>query len=451
MPGPATHVCRAGGLPRAPRTLFAVGAAALIAGAGLVQTPVAQTPVVALTGARVIDGTGQPPLEKATIVIANGRVQDIGVNADVPAGATRVDMSGRTIVPGFINAHGHVDAARESTVSVREQLLAQLRTYAQYGVTTAYSLGSTPTDTAEGLRLREEQERGPLDRARLYSSGTVVADRTPDEARRNVDRHADDKVDIVKIRVDGEDSNPTKMTPDIYRAVVDQAHKRGLRVAAHLFYLKDALGLLAAGADVIAHSVRDQNVTSAFIAELKKKNVGYIPTLTRDLSVFVYESTPGFFTDPFFLRGKALYGPQVRQLSDPAQQAKTKVNAEAQAIKRALEQANRNLKLLADGGVTIAMGTDTGANLVGRWQGYFEHVEMEMMVKAGMTPLQVIAAATGNAARVMKLDAVGTLQRGKWADLVVLSADPLTDILNTRKIDAVYIGGRRLASLTPTN
>jgi imidazolonepropionase-like amidohydrolase len=213
--------------------------------------------------------------------------------------------------------------------------------------------------------------------------------------------------------------------------------------------LKDAQGLLDAGVDMLAHSVRDQDVTPAFIADLKKRNVGYIATLTRDLSVFVYETTPSFFSDPFFLRGKALYGKQVAELSEPAAQEKTRNNKEAQAIKQALQQASRNLKLLADGGVPIAMGTDTGANLIGRWQGYFEHTEMELMTKAGMTPMQTLVAATGRAAQVMKLDRqLGTLQPGKSADFIVLSANPLADIRNLRQIDAIWIGGRRLASVS---
>jgi imidazolonepropionase-like amidohydrolase len=404
---------------------------------------------IAIVGARVIDGTGRAPIENATILVAGGRIQDVGPGVAVPANATRVDAAGKTVLPGLINAHGHVDAAKESSLPVREQLLAQLRTYAMYGVTTAYSLGSGAMDTAEGVKLRDEQAQGPLDRARLFSSGPVVADATADEARRSVDRNADLKVDIIKIRVDGPDSSPTKMKPEVYRAVIEQAHKRGLRVAAHLFYLKDAMGLLEAGADVVAHSVRDQDVSPALIRELKARSVGYIPTLTRDLSVFVYESTPAFFGDPFFLRGKALYARQVSILSDPAMQAKTRANKDAQAIKVALEQATRNLKLLSDGGVTIAMGTDTGANLIGRWQGYFEHTELEMMVKAGLTPMKALVSATGDAARVMKLDGeLGTLQRGRRADFVVLNANPLTDIRNMRQIHSVWIGGGRVPNVS---
>jgi len=334
-----------------------------------------------------------------------------------------------------------------STEPVREQLLTQLRMYAQYGITTAYSLGSGPNDALEGLKLRDEQERTTLDRSRIYSAGLVIADTTPEAARASVDRNTDQKVDIIKIRVDGDDSNPNKMKPEIYRAVIDEAHKKGLRVASHLYYLKDAMGLLEAGTDVIAHSVRDQDVTPAFIAAVKQRNVGYIPTLTREISVFAYESTPTFFSDPFFLKGKSLYGKQVAQLSDPAAQAKVKSSPEAANIKKALVQAKRNLKTLQEAGVAIAMGTDTGANLVGRWQGFFEHMELEQMVEAGLTPTQALLAATSGAAKVMKIDAnLGTLQPGKWADFVVLNANPLTDIKNTRQIDSVWIGGHRLQS-----
>jgi len=423
--------------------------------AGLSSTPAAAQPpatTVALVGGRVVDGTGGPVLERATILVVSGRVQEVGAESavKVPQGAARIDVRGKTIIPGLINAHGHVDAARDSTVPIRDQLVSQLRMYAQYGVTTVFSLGSGPTDAQEGLKLRDEQEGSALDRARMYSAGLVVADRTAEDARKSVNRNVDQRVNVIKIRVDGEDTNPNKMTPDVYRAVIEEAHGRGVPVAAHLYYLKDARGLLDAGVDVLAHSVRDQDVPPAFIADLKRRNVVCIPTLTRELSVFAYETTPAFFGDPFFLRGKALYGAQMVQLSDPVSQEKIRTSKEAQSIKQAMQQASRNLRLLSDAGVAIAMGTDTGANLVGRWQGFFEHTELELMVKAGMTPVQTLTAATGTAARIMGLDQhIGTLRPGRWADFVVLNANPLADIRNTRQIDSVWIAGRRLPGGSP--
>ena len=175
------------------------------------------------------------------------------------------------------------------------------------------------------------------------------------------------------------------MTPAVYRALIDQAHSRDLRVAAHLIDLDDAKGLLAAGVDVVAHSVRDQDVDAELIAELIRLDVGYIPTLTRCLSVFLYETTPAFFENPFFLRGADAYRADMEEIRDPATHERVRNSEQAQFTKGMLAQARRNLRLLSDGGVTIAMGTDSGTSL-GRWQGYFEHVEIEMMVESGHDP-----------------------------------------------------------------
>lgn len=424
-----------------------LGTLLVLAGWSL-QTSLAQAPAggtVALTGARVINGTGAAPVENATIVIANGRIESVGAGAaaKIPAGATRVDMAGKTIVPGLINAHGHLNAD-VSTRPIPEKLTGQLRVYADYGITTVVVLGSGPKDLADTVKLREAQDSGILDRARVYVAGASIRDlKTAEEARAAVDRYADAKADIIKIHITG---GPNDMTPPVYGALIDQAHKRGLRVAAHMYYLKDAKGLLDAGVDVLAHAVRDQDVDQALIAGMKKRNVGYIPTFTRDLAQFVYESTPPFFTDPFFNRHIDVYRREKDMLTDPTLMEKTRNNKEAQNIKVAIQQGSKNLKTLSDAGVLIAMGTDTGTNL-GQWQGYFEHIELEYMVKAGLTPMQTLVAATGDAAKVMKLDQqLGTIQPGKRADLLVLNANPLTDIKNTRQIHSVWIGGRRLAS-----
>ena len=419
------------------RRLTAASAAALLALAALSLGAQAQT--IALTGARVIDGTGRAPLDQATIVIENGRISAVGTGVKIPAGATRLDLAGKTVMPGIINAHGHLSADK-STRPAHDRLTGQLRVYADYGVTTVVVLGTGEGDLPAAVELREQQEHGNLDRARVYAAGPSLRYlKTAEEARAKVDAYADQKADLIKIHILG---NPMDTPPAVYKVLIDEAHKRGLRVAAHLYYYKDARGLLDAGVDVIAHSVRDRDVDAPLIADIKRRNVGYIPTLTRDLAVFVYESTPPYFTDPFFLRHVDFYGDEMKQLTDPAWQEKTRNSEEAHTIKKALEQGSRNLKTLSDAGVLIAMGTDTGAN-VGQWQGYFEHVEMEMMVKAGMTPMQVLVASTGGAARVWKLDQLGVIQPGKRADLLVLNADPLADIRNTRQIHSVWIGGRQ--------
>jgi len=406
------------------------------------------TTTVVLTGARVIDGTGRAPVENATLLIQNGRVQALGAAAavQVPSGATRVDLAGKTIVPGFINAHAHLNDG-DPKLPPRDQLIQQLRLYAQYGVTTVYVMGASH----EIVMLRDEQERGTLDRARVYVGATVVSN-SVDEARQSVDKAVAMRVDLIKTRLNRNQMNtmlaqygrPKDMPPEVYRAVIDQAHTHGRRVLAHLYMLEDAEALVGAGLDIIGHAVRDQDVDPAFIAELKRRNIPYIPTMTRDLAVFEYETTPAYFSDPFFLRGLALFRKDMEEIKNPARQEKVRNSEEARVIKKALQQNMRNLKLLADGGVMIAMGSDSGTD-VGQWQGFYEHTELELMVKAGLTPMQVLVAATGGAARAMKLDQqLGTLQPGTWADFVVLRANPLTDIRNTRQIDSIWMAGRRL-------
>jgi imidazolonepropionase-like amidohydrolase len=183
------------------------------------------------------------------------------------------------------------------------------------------------------------------------------------------------------------------------------------------------------------------------IAEMKRRNVDYVPTLTRDLARFVYETTPEFLSDPFFERAADAYANELAMVRDPARQAEIRASAARQADKAGLAQGRKNLELVSDAGVVIGLGTDSGTNL-GQWQGYFEHTELEMMVEAGLSPMQALVAATGGAARAAGLDGeLGTLQPGRWADLLVLNADPLEDIRASRQIDSVWMAGRRLVDV----
>ena len=406
-------------------------------------TAPAQSPgVKAFTGARVIDGTDRAPLDNATIIVRAGRIVSVGpANTAVPAGAERVSLTGKTVIPGLINAHGHVG----NTVGLQqghysaENVRRDLKTYAAYGVTTVFSLGD---DQEAGFKIRDAQNTPTLDHARLYVAGPVLSPKSPEEARKLVDEVAAMKSDIIKIRVDDNLGTTAKMPPDIYKAVIDESHKKGMRTAVHLFYLDDAKGVLDAGADFIAHSIRDKDVDEPVIAMLKRRDVCVCPTLTREVSTFVYETTPSWFSDPLFTKHADVK--TIEQLKEPARQEQMKNSKSAQRYKVALDQASRNLKKLTDAGVTIAMGTDTGPPA--RFQGYFELMELEMMAKAGLTPKQVLASATRDAARCMKLDTqVGTLEANKWADFVALDADPLADISNVKKISAVYVAGNSVA------
>jgi imidazolonepropionase-like amidohydrolase len=421
----------------------------VIVGTMLLALPAAASAQTsALVGARVIDGAGGV-IDRGTVIVRDGRIVAVGpaASTQVPAGATRIDLAGKTVMPGLINAHGHVG----NTVGLRtdpmghsrENLVRQLRTYAQYGVTTVYSLGD---DQEAGFALRDEQAQRPVDRARLYVAGAVINGTSAEEVRAITDKVADQKPDILKIRVDDNLGTGKKMPEAAWKAAISRAHERGLRMAVHIFYLADAKATLAAGADFIGHSVRDVPIDAAFASSLKARDVCYCPTFTREVSTFVYDSTPPWASDPFFLKG--VDADIAKQLADPGRHAQIRSSPGYKLglqYKAGLEVAKKNLKALVDQGVRVAMGTDTGPPA--RFQGFFEHLEMEMMVEAGMTPMQVIVSATGDAARCHKKDAeLGLIAPGRQADLLILGANPLENIRNLRAIEQVWVGGRRLGN-----
>jgi imidazolonepropionase-like amidohydrolase len=389
--------------------------------------------------ARIVDGDGRVIAASGYIRVRDGRIIAVANGPiEIHPGDPVVDLAGRTVMPGLVNAHGHLgDTSGLQTGAqfyTEANLLDQLRRYAAYGVTTVMSLGG---DGEAGFKLRDAQATAALDRARLSVAGPVINATTAEAARKEVDRVAAMKPDLIKIRVDDNLGATTKMPIEAATAVIDQAHKHGLRVAAHIFYLDDAKALLRAGVDFIAHSIRDQPVDDEVIGLLKARNVCVCPTLMREVSTFVYESEPGFFKDPFFLRGAD--PAVVTALRDPARQAQMRASKSAQRYKVALDVALSNTKKLFDAGVTIASGTDTGPPA--RFQGYFEHMELDLLAKAGLKPADIVAAATGNAARCSKLPDVGFLRAGQWADFLVLASDPLGDIARTKTLDAVYIAG----------
>ena len=397
----------------------------------------------AFVGGRVIDGTGRV-IDNGTVVINGAKITAVGpASTPVPAGATRVDLKGKTILPGLVNAHGHVPATtglRTDPASyTRDNVLRQLRTYAMYGVTSVFSLGD---DQAAGFTLRDENAAA-VDRARIFVSGAVIGGNTPEEARANTAKVAEMKPDVLKIRVDDNLGSSRKMPEAAWRAVIEEADARKLPLAVHIYYLADAKATLAAGADLIAHSVRDVPVDDQFVNALKSRDVCYSPTLTREISTFIYDSTPPWVDDPFFLKGAEKGVPE--QLKDPKRQEQIRNSAawkSGQQYKASLEVAKKNLKTLVDRGVRIAMGTDTGPPA--RFQGFFEHLELEMMVESGMTPMQVLVSATGDAARCHgKAGQIGSLAAGAAADLLIVNGNPLDNIRNTRSIESVWINGKK--------
>ena len=415
-----------------------------------------------LDGFTLIDGTGRAPVGDAAMIITDGRIQWVGERAQMkaPAGAEVAHLTGKYVMPGIINLHGHVgntiDLGQDPKNATRENVEKQLRLYASYGVTTVLSMG---TDQEAVYPIRSEQRAGRPHMTRIYSAGrgftgaggypsTVAGMKgVPFEVSRkadvdqDVDWLASKKVDLVKIWVDDHLGRERKIPIELCKAIIADAHKHHLKVAAHVFYLDDAKALIDAGLDGLAHSVRDKPVDEALIAAMKKHGAFQeAATLTREESTFIFAKPGALLEDTFFTRG--LSENVLNTLKSAAYQQKIAADPDYSRYPEFLEMAKANLKKLSDGGVKIGFGTDSGPPA--RFPGFFEHWEMQLMVESGLTPAQVITDATRNGAEFLQAKDLGTLEKGKWADLIVLGKNPLEDIRNTRTIEMVMIAGNKL-------
>jgi imidazolonepropionase-like amidohydrolase len=373
-------------------------------------------PVTAYEGARVIVGDGSV-IENATLVVQEERIALVGptASASLPAEATRVSLAGKTVMPMLVDTHVHLGAGREAVVR-------DLKRRAYYGVSAVLSLG---TDTFDVLDLRSESIPGA---ARFLSAGRGITMQEPGrttvpywvtteaEARNAVKELAAHNVNIVKIWVDTRDGKYRKLTPELYGAIIDEAHRRGLRVTAHIFDLEDAKGLIRAGVDALAHGVRDQDINEELVAMFRERpNLVLTPNLPeRGVRVDLVWLKPSLALSQMEILERA-------NTDRPVAQAFFGIQA-------------RNLAKLNAAGARITLGTDGN-------RPWGPHEEMLDMVVAGMTPMQVIVAATRNSAEFLRLRDTGTLEAGKSADFMVLDANPLDDIAHTRRISAVVLRG----------
>jgi imidazolonepropionase-like amidohydrolase len=417
--------------------------------------------VVVLQGARLIDGTGRAPLPDAVVVIDGDRIAAVGPAAKVkaPQGARVIDARGRTIVPGLINAHGHaglvVAGQNRADGYTKENVQAQLARYEQYGVTSVLTLGLNRDLVYD---LRDAQRASNLPGASLFTAGRgigvpdaappvpvapdqVYRPKTVEEAVADVRETASHHPDFLKLWVDDIYGKFPKMDPAVFKAAIDEAHKNKIRVASHVFYLADAKALIADGVDALAHSIRDQPVDQALIGQMKKRGTYYVATLDVDESTFDFLDDPSLLDDPF-LAG-ALAPEVIARFRTDDWREKVKADPNLPKIRAALANGMRNVKALQQAGVHIAFGTDSGANPV-RIPGWAEHRELELLVKAGLSPMEALVAATRGSAAMLGLKDRGTLEKGKRADLLVLAADPLQDIRNTRKLVSIFHGGREV-------
>ena len=372
--------------------------------------------VTAYEGARLIVGDGRV-VENGTLLVSEGKIVQAGPAAEVrvPEAATRVSLAGKTVMPMLLDTHVHVG-------STREAIMGDLRRRAYYGVSTALSLG---TDSYDMLDLRGQTTPGA---ARFLSAGRGITMpepgrttvpywvSTPGDGRKAVDELAAHKVDIVKMWVDTRDGKYKKLTSEIYGAIIDEAHKKGLRVTAHIFDLDDAKGLIRAGLDAFAHGVRDRDIDDELVAMFKQR--------------------PGLVLTPNLPdRGVRVDRSWLRPSLSEGEFAKLEAaNTDRQVAQAFFGIQARNLAKLNAAGVRITLGTDGNTP-------WGPHEEMADMVAAGMTPMQVIVAATRNSAEFLRIQDAGMLQAGRSADFIVLDANPLDDITNTRRISTVVLRG----------
>jgi len=400
-------------------------------------TPASERSVMAFEGARLIVGDGRV-IEKATLVVDGTKIAQAGAAADVrvPAGATRVSLAGKTVMPMIIDTHVHLSRSSTTAPSVeemqrvRDALIRDLRLRAYYGVSAVLSMG---TDNYELLDIRGQAIPGA---ARFLSAGRGITMPEPGrislphwitteaEGRKVVQELAAHKVDMVKIWVDSRDGKYKKLTPEIYGAIIDEAHKWGLRVSAHIFNLEDGKGLMRAGVDALAHGVRDKDIDDETVAMFKQRpNLVLTPNLPDR----------GVKVDLGWLKA-GLPAAEVAKLES--------VNYDRPTAQFFYGIQARNLAKLNAAGVRITLGTDGN-------RPWGPHDEMLDMVMAGMTPMQVIVAATRNSAEFLRIADAGTLQAGKSADFIVLDANPLDDIANTRRISAVILRGATVDRAQP--
>ncbi|MBI4486940.1 MAG: amidohydrolase family protein [Acidobacteria bacterium] len=412
-------------------------------------------------GARLIIGDTSAPIENGAFVVQQGKIVAIGQKGQImaPPGATRVDLTGKTVMPALVNIHAHLgweifsasgdkEAAPENFTP--ENLLDHLERQAFYGVGTVLDAGSAPLHMSQQFQVDDDAAKFPSSHSRLMlMAGIVPPNGGPDsilikgtqpthanfqvlrapEARAAVQMVNAMRIRHIKVWLGDRNGSYPAMPPQVYEAVIDEAHKVGIKVHAHAsgsnFYQKEAL---RAGVDLIVHTIQNEKIDAELMKMLNEKKPYWTPVMGLGDYPEVCDADP--FVDQML---------PAKVIADIRASERCKPNPNAA---RREEMLKNNFMAMIDNGARLVLGTDTGVRPTYAF-GTADHHEIRKYVQLGATPAQAIVAATSRPAEAMGLTDVGTLAVDKWADFLVLNANPLDDISNTRKIDSVYLRGAK--------
>jgi imidazolonepropionase-like amidohydrolase len=407
-------------------------------------------------GARIIPGDGTPAMEDMSFIVSGGKFVTIGKRSEVtpPKGSARIELTGRTVTPVFINLQaqpGMNNGAQYGSKNyMRDSVTADLSRYAYYGVMAVLTAGTDAGDLA--FSVRDEVREGKIKGARLLTVGrgiaakgggpSALADSTiqvgsATDAKRAVFDLSSQKVDAIKLWIDDGNGKGAKLKPEAYTTIIDEAHKRNLKVVAEVFNLNDAKDLAKAGIDGFVSSIRDHEVDDELISAMKSKNVFLAPALTAAEAKFVYADKPKWLGEQTM---REVYPAQLLgYLADQVSINRFMRNPELADLRQQYSTAAKNLKRLSLGGVKIALGTNSGAP--DTYPGYFELREMIAMADAGMQPMEIIKAATSVPAEILGLNELGTIAVGKTADFLAMPSNPLEKISDIKDVGSLYLGG----------
>lgn len=447
---------------RGTRLLTVVTLVAGLGSAAVLSQGQGASGAVLYEGARIIIGDASAPIENGAFVVENGHFTAVGARGSVtaPAGARRVDITGKTVMPAMVNAHVHIGYEGYTTWRAENHtpanVLEHLRREAFYGVAATTAVGTSPIDQI--LQVERDQKAGKLRPASHIvpmpgfappnggpDAVLIIATRenhavnevtTPQEARAVVQKIAAQKIGQVKMWVDDRGGTYPKFTPETYSAIIDEAHKHGMKVHAHAIRLEDQKAVVKAGVDVLVHMAQREPLDEEFLALIREKKP-YWATV-----IGLGDQTEVCKPDPFF---EQALPPEVVVKIRATMERKSLAPSCGPPAPTAPEreaQMAKNFPQYIAAGMRLVLATDTGIQ-PGHTFGSGEHLELARWVQLGLKPAEAIVAATSRPAELMGLPDLGSVAKGKRASFIVLNANPLENIRNTRTIADVYLDGSR--------